>query len=322
MIVLTGGVGFIGSCFLKTLNDKGIKDIIVVDRLGTDDKWKNIVGKQFARYYHKNEFFDVLFDKNKFKSEIDAIVHLGACSSTTESDVDYIMSNNLNYSIKLATYAAEHNIKFIYASSAATYGDGSKGYSDTSIDGLRPLNPYGLSKHLFDQWVVDNGLDTEFTGVKFFNVFGPNEYHKGDMASMIFKSFNQIQSTNKVKLFKSNNPDYHDGEQKRDFIFVKDATSVLWNMLENKSTSGIFNLGTGKARTWNDLASAVFTTLDKETNIEYIDMPGNLEGKYQNFTQADIEKLKASPFAVSFTELEDAIEDYVTNYLNKSFKNI
>jgi ADP-L-glycero-D-manno-heptose 6-epimerase len=322
MIILTGGAGFIGSCFLKTLNANGIYDVIVVDRLGTADKWKNLVGKRFAGYYHKNEFFDVLLENTELSRDIDAIVHLGACSSTTESDVDYIMSNNLNYSINLGTYAAEHNIKFIYASSAATYGDGSNGYSDSSIDGLRPLNPYGFSKHLFDQWVMDNELDTEFTGVKFFNVFGPNEYHKGDMASMIFKSFNQIMNTGKVSLFKSNSPDFKDGEQKRDFVYVKDATNVLWNMLENKNTGGIFNLGTGKARTWNDLVAAVFNALGRETNIEYIDMPGKLEGKYQNFTQADIRKLKASPFAIKFTELEDAVHDYVANYLNKSFKNI
>ncbi len=322
MIILTGGAGFIGSCFLKTLNSNGIYDIIVVDRLGNGDKWKNIVGKRFAGYYHKNEFFDVLFDEKKIARNIDAIIHLGACSSTTESDVDYIMSNNLNYSIKLATYAAEHSIKFIYASSAATYGDGSKGYSDYSIDDLQPLNPYGLSKHLFDRWVVDNELDTEFIGVKFFNVFGPNEYHKDDMSSMIFKSFNQIKNTGKVKLFKSNSPDYNDGEQKRDFVYVKDATNVLWKMLANKTEAGIYNLGTGKARTWNDLVNAVFNAIGRETNIEFIDMPKILEGKYQNFTEADINKLTNSQYAIEFTELEDAVEDYIKNYLNKSFKNI
>lgn len=322
MIILTGGAGFIGSCFLKTLNDKGINDIIIVDRLGKENKWKNLVGKHFKNYYHKNEFFDIIFNNKKISRDLDAIIHLGACSSTTESDVDYIMNNNLNYSIKLAEFAAEHGVKFIYASSAATYGDGSQGYSDESIDNLKPLNPYGLSKHLFDQWVIDNNLDNKFTGVKFFNVFGPNEYHKNDMASMIFKAYNQIVASGKVKLFKSNSPEYKDGEQKRDFIYVKDASKVLWEMLDNKSTGGVYNLGTGKARTWNDLVKAVFNALGLPINIEYIDMPEKLEGKYQNFTEADIKKLKNSPFAVEFTELEDAVFDYVTNYLNKGFKNI
>jgi len=322
MIILTGGAGFIGSCFLKKLNDEGINDIILVDRLGKENKWKNLVGKHFRNYYHKDEFFDIIFNNKKFSRNIDAIIHLGACSSTTENDVDYLMSNNLNYSIKLAEFAAEQNIKFIYASSAATYGDGSNGYSDTTIDNLTPLNPYGLSKHLFDQWVFDNKLEDTFTGVKFFNVFGPNEYHKGNMASMIFKSYNQIRTTGKVKLFKSNTEEYKDGEQKRDFVYVKDATDVLYQMLQKKDTGGIYNLGTGKARTWNDLIQAVFNALGQQTVIEYINMPEELIGKYQNFTEADITKLKNSPFMVEFSELEDSVFDYVTNYLNKNFKNI
>ncbi len=322
MIILTGGAGFIGSCFLKKLNDNGIKDIIVVDRLGSTEKWKNLVGKRFKNYYHKNEFFDILFNSKEKFGKIDAIIHLGACSSTTETDVDYVMSNNTQYSIRLAEFAADNDIKFIYASSAATYGDGSNGYSDSSIDNLRPLNPYGFSKHLFDQWVTDNQLDNTFTGIKFFNVFGPNEYHKADMASMIFKAFKQIKATGKVKLFKSNTAEYKDGEQKRDFVYVKDTTEVMWKMLENKTHGGIFNLGTGKARTWNDLANAVFNALEIEPDIEYIDMPDELVGKYQNFTQADMQKMNSSPFAVEFTKLENAIDDYVRNYLNIGFQYI
>ncbi len=322
MIILTGGAGFIGSCFLKKLNDNGIFDVVIVDRLGSTEKWKNLVGKKFKIYYHKNEFFDILFNSKGNFGKIDAIVHLGACSSTTESDVDYVMSNNTRYSIRLAEYAAENDIKFIYASSAATYGDGTNGYSDRNIDNLKPLNPYGFSKHVFDQWVVENKLDESFTGIKFFNVFGPNEYHKGDMASMIFKSFNQIKNTGKVRLFKSNTSEFKDGEQKRDFIYVKDTTEVMWKMLENKSRGGIYNLGTGTARTWNDLANAVFRALELEPNIEYVDMPDQLVDKYQNFTQAEMDKLNSSPFATEFTRLEDAIFDYVRNYLNKSFKYI
>jgi len=322
MIILTGGAGFIGSCFLKTLNDNGLNEIIVVDRLGTSNKWKNLVGKRFLNYYHKNEFFEILFNNKDLWQDIDAIVHLGACSATTETDADYIMNNNLNYSIELATFAAEQGVKFVYASSAATYGDGSSGYSDKSIDNLEPLNPYGLSKHLFDNWVVDNGLDSVFTGIKFFNVFGPNEYHKGNMSSMVYKSFVQVKETGSVKLFKSNDEQYKDGEQKRDFIYVKDCCDVMLNMLNNPETSGIYNLGTGKARTWNDLIYAVFNAMDLEPEIEYINMPKELEEQYQNFTQADTEKLSASPFKIDFTSLEDTVNDYVKNYLSRKFRNI
>ncbi len=290
MLVLTGGAGFIGSCFLKKLNDEGISEIIVVDRLGEGEKWKNLVGKKFARFIHKDNFLEQLFDSS-LEENIEAIVHIGACSATTERDADYMFENNLNYSIELATYAAENDIRFIYASSAATYGDGSQGYSDEIFEDLRPLNVYGLSKNLFDNWVIDHGLESTFTGLKFFNVFGPNEYHKGEMASMIYKSFLQIENLGKVRLFKSNNPDYKDGEQKRDFIYVKDAIKVLWKMISMKNFSGIYNLGTGKARTWNDLVNSVFQALDKEPNIEYIDMPESLKGQYQNFTQADMGKL-------------------------------
>jgi len=322
MIILTGGAGFIGSCFLKALNDNGLNDIIVVDRLGNSNKWKNLVGKHILNYYHKDEFFDILFNNKDIWQDVDAIVHLGACSATTETDADYLMNNNLNYSIELASFAAEQGIKFVYASSAATYGDGSLGYSDKSIDNLQPLNPYGFSKHLFDQWIIDNELDSVFTGIKFFNVFGPNEYHKGNMSSMVFKAFKQIKETGKVQLFRSNSADYGDGEQMRDFIYVKNCCDVMLKMLNNPETSGIYNLGTGKARTWNDLIEAVFKAMNIEPNIEYIDMPKELEEQYQNFTQADIEKLSASPFKIDFLEMEDSVNDYVVNYLSKNFKNI
>lgn len=319
MIVLTGGAGFIGSCFLKKLNDEGVSEVMVVDRLGEGEKWKNLVGKKFARFVHKDNFLEMLFDSG-IEESLEAIVHLGACSTTTEKDADYVFENNLNYSIELATYAAENDIRFIYASSAATYGDGSAGYSDNVFDELRPMNVYGLSKHLFDQWVIDHSLDKTFTGLKFFNVYGPNEYHKGEMASMIYKSFLQIENLGKVRLFKSNNKNFGDGEQKRDFIYVKDTVEVLWKILTNERFSGIYNLGTGKARTWNDLVNAVYCALNKKPKIEYIEMPDDLSGQYQNFTQADMRKLNRSKIKVQFTTLEDGINDYVKRYLKKDWK--
>ncbi|MFH1051579.1 MAG: ADP-glyceromanno-heptose 6-epimerase [bacterium] len=319
MLVLTGGAGFIGSCLLKKLNDEGISEIIVVDRLGEADKWKNLVGKKFARFIHKDNFLEQLFD-SALDESLEAIIHLGACSTTTERDADYIFENNLNYSIELATYAAENNIRFIYASSAATYGDGSHGYSEANSEELRPMNVYGLSKHFFDRWVIDHELESTFTGLKFFNVFGPNEYHKGEMASMIYKSFSQIENLGKVHLFKSNSPDFKDGEQKRDFIYVKDAVEVLWKILTINKFSGIYNLGTGNARTWNDLVDSVFHALGKEPKIEYIDMPESLSNQYQNFTQADMKKLNRSKAKFKFDSLENNIEDYVKNYLIKEWK--
>ena len=319
MLVLTGGAGFIGSCLLKKLNDEGISEIIVVDRLGEGDKWKNLVGKKFARFIHKDNFLEQLPDSGMEES-LEAIIHIGACSTTTERDADYMFENNLNYSIELATYAAENNIRFIYASSAATYGDGSNGYSEDNSEELRPLNVYGLSKHLFDRWVIDHELETTFTGLKFFNVFGPNEYHKGEMASMIYKSYLQIENLGKVRLFKSNNRDFKDGEQKRDFIYVKDAVEVLWKILTLNKFTGIYNLGTGKARTWNDLVNAVYHALGKKPTIEYVDMPDDLTGQYQNFTQADMKKLNRSKAKFKFTSLEDGIEDYVKHYLKKDWK--
>ncbi len=319
MIALTGGAGFIGSCLLKKLNDEDISDIFVVDYLGSSNKWKNLVGKKFLRFFDPKEFLESIPSKQAAE-DIDVIIHLGACSDTTEKDADYVFQNNLNYSIKLAEFAAYYGIKFIYASSAATYGNGSNGYSDEVFDELRPLNVYGLSKHLFDQWIIENELDDSFTGLKLFNVYGPNEYHKGEMASMIYKSFLQIQNSDKVKLFKSNHPNYKDGEQKRDFVYVKDAVEIIWKILNSETINGIFNLGSGKAREWNDLAKSVFRALGKEPNIEYIEMPNALAGQYQNFTQADMTKLSKTDCIIDFTDLEDGVEDYVKNYLTQQWQ--
>ncbi|MFP4527598.1 MAG: ADP-glyceromanno-heptose 6-epimerase [Candidatus Kapaibacterium sp.] len=314
MIVLTGGAGFIGSCMLQKLNNEGITDVLAVDHLHSGSKWKNLVGKRIMDYCHKEDF-RIRLAAGEYDGMIDTFIHLGACTDTTERDADYLMDNNLSYSKEIADYALSNDVKLIYASSAATYGDGSQGYSDRIFDDLRPLNPYGLSKHLFDLWALDNEYDKHFTGFKFFNVFGPNEYHKGNMASMVFRSFLQIRDTGRVKLFRSYRPDYKDGEQKRDFIYIKDVVDVIWNAYKNPDISGIYNLGTGNARTWNDLATAVFKAMERPVDIQYIDMPPELVNQYQYFTEADTDKLMASGLAGSFTSLEQSIKDYVRNYL-------
>ncbi|MES2766365.1 MAG: ADP-glyceromanno-heptose 6-epimerase [Bacteroidota bacterium] len=318
MLVLTGGAGFIGSCFLKKLNDEGFKDILIVDHLGTDDKWRNLLGKSFADITDIHTFRRNLLD-GAYGERIESIVHLGACSTTTERDADYLLDNNYAYSRDLAEYAVERNIRFIYASSAATYGLGENGYNDTEFENLRPLNMYGFSKHIFDLWVLKNGFEKKTCGIKFFNVFGPNEYSKGDMASMVFKAFRQIKQTGGVKLFKSNSPEYKDGDQKRDFIYVKDACDVMWTMLQENSINGIYNLGTGKARSWNDLASAVFKAMDVAPKIEYIEMPESLKSQYQNFTEANMTSLEKTSAFKKFMSLEESVEDYVQNYLIKNF---
>jgi ADP-L-glycero-D-manno-heptose 6-epimerase len=318
MIVLTGGAGFIGSCFLKTLNDKGIYDVLVVDHLGHSAKWKNLLGKKFSSYINKTEFRELL-KSGFYDGKITAIFHFGACSSTTESDADYLMDNNYTYSTELAEFAAEKNIRFIYASSAATYGDGSLGYSDSIFEDLLPLNGYGFSKQIFDLWVIRNGYDKLFAGLKFFNVFGPNEYHKNDMASMVYKSYNQIVKSGKVRLFKSNTNEYSDGGQMRDFIYIKDTCEVIWNIYSDDKINGIFNLGTGTARSWNDLANATFAALNLEPIIEYIEMPESLSKQYQNFTEADMKNLLKSNLNYEPLTLEDSVKDYVQNYLSKNY---
>ncbi len=321
MIVVTGGAGFIGSCFLKKLNDRNISNILVVDELGTGAKWKNLVGKNIADVVHKTAFRTNLL-AGEYGADIEAIVHLGACSRTTEEDADYLLENNYEYSKDLARYAADRNIRFIYASSAATYGSGGSGYSDNEYDALEPLNMYGFSKHLFDNWVRLNGYDTRFVGIKFFNVFGPNEYHKGDMASLVYKAYRQVVDTGVIRLFRSYRPEYADGEQKRDFVYVKDAVDIMWDMLRLGEIAGIFNLGTGKARSWNDLARSVFRALGREPRIEYIDMPESLKNQYQYFTEADMEKLGQTRAEHEFTSLEDAVADYVQNYLDSDYRHL
>ena len=318
MIVVTGGAGFIGSAFVWKLNREGIDDIVIVDRLGTSEKWKNLVNLRFIEYIKKDDFLQMIYaDQVPFKAS--AVVHMGACSSTTERDADYLWMNNYLYTCRLADWALRNQVRFIYASSAATYGDGTKGFSDDDalIPGLRPINMYGYSKQVFDLWVLKQQAEKKVAGIKFFNVFGPNEYHKGDMASVIFKSFNQIRETGRVRLFKSYRKEYGDGEQVRDFVYVKDCVDVLWWLLEHVEVNGIFNLGTGKARSWNDLVQAVFAAMGMQPGVEYIDMPPGLPEQYQYFTEAKMDKLRATGCPLAFRSLEDAVQDYVANYLLK-----
>ena len=320
MIVVTGGAGFIGSAFVWRLNQEGIDDIVIVDSLGTDDKWKNLVNLRFADYIHKDAFLRMICD-DRVPFDVSAIVHMGACSSTTERDADYLWNNNYLYTKTLAEWSLQRGIRFIYASSAATYGDGTQGFSDdhSKINILKPINMYGYSKQLFDLWALKNHVENKIAGIKFFNVFGPNEYHKADMTSVIFKAFHQIKETGKVRLFKSYLPKYPDGGQLRDFVYVKDCLNVMWWLFNNPAANGIFNLGTGKARTWNDLIKAVFAAMGIKTNIEYIEMPESLRNQYQYFTEAQMSKLKkAAGCPVVFSPLEDSVRDYVVNYLQKT----
>lgn len=318
MIVVTGGAGFIGSAIVWRLNTLGNDNIILVDELGTTDKWKNLVGLKFQEFIHKDDFISsVIEDSVDFP--IEAIIHMGANSSTTEKDADHLMSNNYLYTQELAKYCLSRNIRFIYASSAATYGDGSLGFVDdeSKLETLRPLNMYGYSKQLFDLWAKKNKVLDKIAGLKFFNVYGPNEYHKGDMRSVVHKAFEQVRDIGKVKLFKSLHPNYKDGEQMRDFVYVKDAVEMTIYFLEHPEKNGIFNVGAGNARTWNDLVTALFNAVGKAVNIEYIDLPENLREKYQYFTEANLSKIRSAGYSESTITLEDGVSDYVKNYLLK-----
>jgi ADP-L-glycero-D-manno-heptose 6-epimerase len=319
MIVVTGGVGFIGSALIAGLNSRGVSDILVVDELGCDEKWKNLRNLSFADYVEKDDFLEMVLADN-VPSGIEAVLHMGACTDTTETNASYLIKNNYEYTKLLAQWATDADIRFIYASSAAIYGDGSAGFSDgeEEIEKLRPLNMYGYSKQLFDLWARRTGLLKKIVGLRYFNVFGPNEYHKGDMRSFVIKAFEQINATGKVHLFKSHNPKYADGEYVRDFLYVEDAVDMTLLFLDNAKLSGLFNIGSGKARTWNDLVKAVFAAMDKKPNIEYIEMPDSIRNQYQYFTKADITKLKQAGYKKEPTPLEDAIKDYVQNYLQKN----
>ncbi|SMP39125.1 ADP-glyceromanno-heptose 6-epimerase [Desulfonatronum lacustre] len=316
MYVVTGGAGFIGSALVWKLNQQGVTDVLIVDDLGRGEKWKNLVNLRYADYLHKAAFLQLL-EQGKLGPEVKAILHMGACSSTTETDAEYLMENNYRYTQILARFCLRHDIRFIYASSAATYGDGSRGFDDdpAAMEGLKPLNMYGYSKQLFDLWALRTGVADRMVGLKFFNVFGPNEYHKADMMSVVCKAFHQIGESGLLRLFRSHRPDYADGEQRRDFVYIKDCVDVVWWLLENRAVNGIFNLGRGEAKSWNELARAVFAAMDRPVDIEYIDMPEAIREKYQYYTKAGMERLRSLGCPAAFSSLEDGVADYVRTYL-------
>lgn len=317
MIVVTGAAGFIGSCMVKKLNEEGHTDIVVVDEFGHEEKNRNLEGKIYSEKVHRNDFPGWLWEKYYFT---DAIFHMGARTDTTEKDWDIFQELNLDYSKALWELCAQHNIPLIYASSAATYGLGEHGYNDRHdiVGQLHPLNPYGDSKNLFDQWALQQeALPPHWYGLKFFNVYGPNEYHKGRMASVIFHTVRQIKATGGMKLFRSHRPDFQDGQQSRDFVYIKDVVQVMFWLYQHRPANGLYNLGTGKARSFYDLAANTFRAMGLEPNISFIDTPEDIRDTYQYFTEADMSKLRLAGYDKPFYTLEEGIEDYVGNYLGK-----
>ncbi len=314
-VVVTGGAGLIGSALVWALNLRGIDDIYVVDRLDTSEKWKNLVALRYRDYIDADEFERRLLERPSLFAGIHTVLHMGACSSTTETDAAYLMRNNYEYTKHVAHWAAEQGIRFVYASSAATYGALEHDLRDDSdIDALRPLNMYAYSKQRFDVYARDLGLLDRITGLKYFNVFGPNEHHKGEMRSLVDKAFYQIRESGSIRLFKSHRADYRDGEQQRDFLYVKDAAAITLHLAEHQAT-GIYNVGSGVAHTWLDLVRPIFRAMDVPERIEFIDMPLTLRDKYQYHTCANIERLRASGYDRPVTPLPEAVDDYVRSYL-------
>ncbi|MSN27077.1 MAG: ADP-glyceromanno-heptose 6-epimerase [Geobacter sp.] len=321
MIIVTGGAGLIGSAVIQRLNQIGREDILVVDHLGLTDKWRNLSPLRFMDYLEKDAF-ERLLDSSSLAGrlpggKLDAVIHLGACSATTEPDATYLINNNFEYSRKLALAALSNDARFIYASSAATYGDGENGFADDEeqLPLLRPMNMYGYSKQLFDLWALRQRLLDKIVGIKYFNVYGPNEQHKGEMRSLVLKAYEQIGATGTLKLFKSHRPEYGDGEQLRDFVYVKDAAAMTLHFLKSYRTGGIFNVGGGTTVSWNRLAKAVFDAMDKPVSIEYIDMPESIRNTYQYRTCADTSKIRAAGYTDAVSSVEEAVGDYIRNYL-------
>ena len=315
-MVVTGGAGLIGSALIWELNRRGFQNIIVTDRLDRTEKWKNLVPLRYEDYFEADEFEQRLEDDRDLPSDIHTVFHLGACSSTTETDGAYLVRNNFEYTKKLAHWCLRRNVRFIYASSAATYGALETGLVETrDLQSLRPLNMYGYSKQMFDLWAERHGYLDRLIGLKYFNVFGPNEDHKGEMRSVVHKAFHQIQETGKMQLFRSYRPEFADGGQQRDFLYVKDAVKMTVHLAEVVSAAGLFNVGAGQSRTWLDLARALFAAMGRETDIEFIEMPGYLRPKYQYSTCAVMDKLRATGYQAPVMTLEAAVEDYVRNYL-------
>lgn len=317
MIIVTGAAGFIGSCLVSRLNSERFFDVIVVDDFSSPEKNKNLEGKIFSQKIHRDEFLSWLRKNQKLTQ---FVFHIGARTDTTEFDKQVFDKLNLSYTKEVWNLCAEYGLPLVYASSAATYGLGEYGYKDDHeiIEKLKPLNPYGESKNDFDKWALNQKRKPYFwTGLKFFNVYGPNEYHKGRMASVIFHAYNQVQQTGKVKLFRSHNSKYGDGEQLRDFIYVKDVADVCFFFMNHRKNSGIYNLGTGRARTFLDLAKSTFSAMNTKADIDFIDTPADIRDKYQYFTEAKMEKIRSIGYSKPFTSLEDGVYDYVKNYLLK-----
>ena len=317
MIVITGAAGFIGSVIVERFNDKKFEDLILVDDFSNTNKNRNLAEKKYVKKVHRDDFFH-WFDDNY--QDVDFVIHIGARTDTTEFNMDVLNALNLDYTKQMWVRCSEYEVPLIYASSAATYGMGEYGYMDNHdvIYNLKPLNPYGISKNEFDKWAIKEKEAPPFwVGLKFFNVYGPNEYHKGRMASVILHAYNQIKLTGKVKLFKSHNSKFNDGEQLRDFVYVMDVADVIMFLMETKPKSGLYNLGTGTARTFIDLAISTFKAMDIKPDIDFIDTPEDIRDKYQYFTEANMEKLKGVGFKKAFTSLEDGINDYVQKYLTQ-----
>lgn len=316
-VLVTGAGGFIGSALVHALNQRGIDQILVTDRLGEDEKWRNLLPLAFEDYVPADEFLDAIEDDPDSFGRFAAVFHLGACSSTTVTDADFVLRNNFAYTKALSRWALFSGARFVYASSAATYGDGSHGMDDKTEDlaPFRPLNLYGYSKHLFDLYAMREDILSDIVGIKYFNVFGPNESHKGDMRSLVCKAFEEIQKTGRIRLFKSYKPEYPDGTQMRDFIYVKDAVEMTLHLAECEHAGGLYNVGSGTARTWIDLANALFAALGKPPQIEFFDMPDSIRHQYQYYTCADISKLRTTDYEKPVTKLEDAVADYVVHHL-------
>lgn len=315
MIIITGAAGFIGSCLVAKLNQEGYYDLVLADRFGDPEKEKNLEGKRYTAKVERDAFFSWLKEHH---TRVQFIFHIGARTDTTEFDSKLLNDLNLEYSKKIWNACIEYGLPLVYASSAATYGLGEQGYEDdhSIVEKLKPLNPYGESKNEFDKWALKQEKKPYFwTGLKFFNVYGPDEYHKGRMASVIFHAYNQIQKTGAMQLFRSHHPDFRDGEQMRDFVYVKDVTDVCFFLMHHRKDSGIYNLGSGKARTFLDLVNAVFEALQQEPCITFIDTPEDIRDKYQYFTEAKMDKLRSIGYNAPFYTLENGVKEYVQDYL-------
>ena len=317
-VLVTGGAGFIGSALVWALNQRGVERIVVADRLGTDGKWRNLAPLAFEDYLEADDLLPQL--ERHALGRFDCVLHMGACSATTERDASYLARNNFEFTKRLGEWALGRGARFVDASSAATYGDGAEGMDDhdgspSALQRLRPLNGYGYSKQLFDLWAARRGVLDRMVGCKFFNVFGPNEDHKGDMRSLVHKAYGQVRETGRVRLFRSHRPDYRDGEQRRDFLYVKDCVAMTLHLAARPGASGLYNLGSGVASTWLDLAGALFAAMGREPDIEFVDMPESIRDKYQYHTQADVAKLRGAGYGAPVTPLGEAVRDYVTGYL-------